>query len=208
MISAGMTFAVFVIVMITGRVLILNKCLCKESLYRFIGTAHISSVEGDASLLHSHLCASADTSADQNVSLCILQKSCKCAVSCAHCSNYLLIDDLAVSNVIELELLCSAEMLKDLSVFIGNCDFHGVISFLCRVGLRCSTAPCRASAFAVPMLLPAANAVVAAGDAKGLCIHKACCDFAPCTFINFLYGRTRNIHLCSALLVGLPLKID
>ena len=132
----------------------------------------------------------------------------QCAVAAAIGIHYFCVNDLTVNYFINLELCRVAKMLKNLSVFIGNCDFHGVISFLCRVGLRCSTAPCRASAFAMPMLLPAANAVVAAGDAKGLCIHKARCDFAPCAFINFLYGRTRNIHLCSALLVGLPLKID
>ena len=109
MISARVTFAVFM-VMITGWILVLHKRLCKESLYRFIGTAHISSVEGDASLLHSHLCASADTSADQNVSLCIFQKSRKSTVSCAHCSNYLFAYDLAVSNIVELELLGLTEM--------------------------------------------------------------------------------------------------
>jgi hypothetical protein len=63
-ISAGMTFAVFVVVMIAGGVRVLCKSLCKESLYSFISTAHISSVECDASLLHSHLSSAADTSAD------------------------------------------------------------------------------------------------------------------------------------------------
>ena len=63
-----MTFAVFV-VMITGGIRVLNKCLCKESLHRFICTARIAAIECDASLLHSHLRTSADTCADKYICL-------------------------------------------------------------------------------------------------------------------------------------------
>ena len=41
----------------------------------------------------------------------------------------LFIYDLALVSVVELELLRSAEMLKDLSVFIGYCDSHYANSF-------------------------------------------------------------------------------
>jgi len=37
--------------------------------------------------------------------------------------------DFAVHSFIKLELLGVTEMLKDLTVFIGNCNFHNGISF-------------------------------------------------------------------------------
>jgi hypothetical protein len=74
-----MTYAVFV-VMIAGRVIVLDKLLCKESLYSFVGTARISSVEGDACLFHSHLCTTANTAADKHICLNTFQKSCQSAV--------------------------------------------------------------------------------------------------------------------------------
>ena len=37
--------------------------------------------------------------------------------------------DFAVRSFIKLELFGVAEMLKDLTVFIGNCNFHNRISF-------------------------------------------------------------------------------
>ena len=67
-----MTLAVFM-VMIAGRILILNECLCKESPYRIDSTARVAAVERDASFPHRHLRASADPAADQNVSLSFSQ---------------------------------------------------------------------------------------------------------------------------------------
>lgn len=37
--------------------------------------------------------------------------------------------DFAVQSFIKLELLGVTEVLKDLTVFIGNCNFHNGISF-------------------------------------------------------------------------------
>jgi len=37
--------------------------------------------------------------------------------------------DFAVRSFIKLELFGMAEMLKDLTVFIGNCNFHNGFSF-------------------------------------------------------------------------------
>ena len=51
-------------------------------------------------------------------------------MSSAVCAYHLFIDDLAVSNVIELELLGSAKMLEYLPVFIGYCDSYDTVSFL------------------------------------------------------------------------------
>ena len=128
-VSAGMTFAVFVVV-VAGGILVLNKSFCKESLYSFIGISHIAAVESDTSLLHSHLSASADASADKHVSLCVLEKACKSAVTSAIRAYDLFVYYFSVGDIIELELLCSAEMLEYLSVFIGNCDSHDFASFL------------------------------------------------------------------------------
>ena len=114
--AAGMTFAVSV--MVTGGVGVLCKVVRKEILYRFIGPAHISVIKRNACLLHSHLSSAADTSADEYIDLCVFQESCQSTVSRAVCACDLFIYYFSVGNIVELELLCSAEMLENLSVFI------------------------------------------------------------------------------------------
>ena len=52
-------------------------------------------------------------------------------------------DDAAVLNVIELELRGSAEMLEDLSVFIGYCNSHDYASFLSYVKYTIFTGWCQ-----------------------------------------------------------------
>ena len=62
--------------------------------------------------------------------------------------------DFAVRSFINLELLGVAEMLKDLTVFIGNCNFHNAISFAFFVGFFCvgSLRPAAAAAVGPPVL--------------------------------------------------------
>ena len=52
------------------------------------------------------------------------------AVTGAVCADHLTGDYLAVVDIIQCELRTVSEMLKDLSVFIGNCYSHGIVSFL------------------------------------------------------------------------------
>ena len=57
------------------------------------------------------------------------QEACQCAVTAAVGVNDFRMSDFAVRSFIKLELLGVTEMLKNLTVFIGNCNFHDGISF-------------------------------------------------------------------------------
>ena len=57
------------------------------------------------------------------------QEACQCAVTAAVGVNDFRMSDFAVHSFIKLELLGVTEVLKDLTVFIGNCNFHNGISF-------------------------------------------------------------------------------
>ena len=116
--------------------------------------------------------------------------------------------DFAVHSFIKLELLGVTEMLKDLTVFIGNCNFHDGISFAIFVGFFCVGSLHPAAAAAVGCLLSSADAVVSPGDVQRFPVDKTRCDLAPCAFVNLLHGRAGNVHLCGTLLVGLLLQVN
>ena len=134
--------------------------------------------------------------------------ACQCAVTAAVGVNDFRMDNFAVCSFIKLELFGVAEMLKNLTVFIGNCNFHNGISFTIFVGFFWVSSLHTAVAAAVGCLLSSADAVVSSGDVQRLPMDKARCDFAPCAFVNLLHGRAGNIHLCGTLLVGLLLQVN
>ena len=136
------------------------------------------------------------------------QKACQRAVTAAVGINNFRMNDLAVRSFIKLKLLGVAEMLENLTVFIGNCNFHDGISFLIFICFFCIGFLRPAAAATVGRLLSAADAVVPPGDVQRFPVDKARCDLAPCAFINLLHGRTGNIHLCGTLLVGLLLQVN
>ena len=68
--------------------------------------------------------AASDAAADQRVDLLLVQQTGERAVADAVGADDLRGDDLAVLYGVNLELLRAAKVLKDLSVFIGHCDFH------------------------------------------------------------------------------------
>ena len=127
-VTAGMlTFAVLVIVVVALDVRIIAEIVRKIRLDRCIARTADTAVELDARLRKSHLCATADTSADENVSADDRQKSRKCSVSLTVGVDYFRGYDRIILNLINLELLRVTEMLKDLSVFVSNCYFHAFI---------------------------------------------------------------------------------
>ena len=117
-------FSVLVIVVVALDVRIIAEIVRKKRLDRCIARTADTAVELDARLRKSHLCATADTSADQYRYVLLREKSRKCAVTASvrihdRCGN-----DLAVLYCVDLKLLGVTEMLKDLSVFVSNCNFH------------------------------------------------------------------------------------
>ena len=109
------------------------------------------------------------------------------------------------NKLIECTRRSVAKMLENLSVFIGNCDFHIRFSFLFVIGfVEC---PHPAAASAVRMLLPAADAVIPAGDAQRLSVDKTRRDLLSGAFVDLLYGGTGNVHLGGTLLMGTLFQI-
>ena len=86
--AAVSTVAVLVIVVVALDVRIIAEIVRKKRLDRCIARTANTAVELDARLRKSHLCATADTSADENVSADDRQKSRKCSVSLTFGINY------------------------------------------------------------------------------------------------------------------------
>ena len=101
-----------------------------------IGVAGAAGVEPDPGFRQGHLGAGADTAADQAVYLLICQEAGQRTMAAAVGVHDLRGDHLASLYIIELELLCMAEMLKNRSVLISHCNFHVHASFLLLRGIR------------------------------------------------------------------------
>ena len=86
--AAVSTVTVLVIVVVALDVRIIAEIVRKIRLDRCIARTADTAVELDARLRKSHLCATADTSADENVSADDRQKSRKCSVSLTFGINY------------------------------------------------------------------------------------------------------------------------
>ena len=125
--AAVSTIVVLVIVVVALDIRIIAEIVRKIRLDRCIARTADTAVELDARLRKSHLCATADTSADENVSTDDRQKSRKCSVSLTVGVNNNSVYDFTVLYVIYLELLRMTEVLKDLFVFVSNCYFHAFI---------------------------------------------------------------------------------
>ena len=125
--TAVSTVAVLVIVVVALDVGVIAEIVRKKRLDCCIARTADTAVEFDARLRKRHLCATADTAADQYRYILLCEKSRKRTVTATvrihdRCGN-----DLAVLYVIYLELFSMSEMLKDLSVFVSNCYFHAFI---------------------------------------------------------------------------------
>ena len=126
--TAGVSFfTMFVVVVIASNLGIEVQLIRKQCVNRIVARTADTAVKLDACLRKSHLCATADTSADENVSADDCQKSRKCSVSLSVGIDYFKGYDRIILNLINLELLRVTEMLKDLSVFVSNCYFHAFI---------------------------------------------------------------------------------
>ena len=100
-----------------------------QSLSRRVRAAGYAAVQLDACRCQRRLGTAANAAADQGVHPQRAQHTCQRAVAVAVAVHHLGGNDLALLHIIELELLCVAEVLEDLSVFIGYRDSHPVFSF-------------------------------------------------------------------------------
>ena len=70
------------------------------------------------------LSAAADTAADQDGYTGRFQKACQCTVTAAVGVYQCGCGDFAVFHVVEFKLFCVTKVLKNLSVFVSDCNFH------------------------------------------------------------------------------------
>ena len=123
MMTAGMSaLAMLVVVVIAADIWIVGEFVGQQSVYRSISIA--ASVEPDTGFRQSHLSTASDAAADQRIDAMLHQKTGQRTVAAAIGVNDFGMSDFAIQDFVQLKLLRVAEMLENLSVFIGNCDFH------------------------------------------------------------------------------------
>ena len=124
-IAAGVVLAVMVVVVIAAHIGIVQQLALDQCLHGCVGLAAAAAEEADAGLCQRHLCAAADTAADQHIGMDSLQHAGQRAVAAAHGVHHFGVgDDTGFVDVVDLELCRVAEMLEDLSVFVGYCNFN------------------------------------------------------------------------------------
>ena len=208
-VTAGVTgFAVRMVMVVTVNIGIVAQASAEQCVHRRVSVPADTAVELDARFGECCLRTAADAAADQSIHAMLHQEACQRAVTAAVGINDFRMDDFAVRSFIKLELFGVAEMLKNLTVFIGNCNFHNGISFAFFVGSFCVDSLHPAAAAAAGRLLPSADAVVSSGDVQRFPVDKTRCDLAPRAFVNLLHGRSGNVHLRGTLLVGLLLQVN
>ena len=185
--AAGVTArTVLVVVVVAVNIGIIAQIAAEQCAHRRVSFSADTAIELDSRFGQSCLGTAADAAANQRVHAVLHQEARQCAVTAAVGIHNFRMEDLALRSLINLKLLSVAEMLKNLAVFVGNCNFHHGISFVIviffRIGFWRPTA-----ATALGRLLASANAVASAGDVQRLSVDKACRNFTPCAFINFLH---------------------
>ena len=129
-VTAGVTsFAVRMVMVVTVNIGIVVQTSAEQCVHRCVSVPADTAVELDTRLGQSCLRTAADASANQSVHTVLHQEACQCTVTAAVGVNDFRMSDFAVRSFINLELFSVAEMLKNLTVFIGNCNFHNGISF-------------------------------------------------------------------------------
>ena len=187
--TAGVpALAVCVIVVAAPDIGIVAERSRQQRVHRRVCLAADAAVEPDARLCQRRLRTAADTAANQSVYALLHQKARQCAVPAAVGIHDLCTDNLAVRNLIELKQRGVTKVLKNLSILIGNCDFHTIFSFV--IGIVFAVLMCPAALSAARMLLPSADTIAPTGDVQRLPIDKARRELAPRAFVNFLHCGT------------------
>lgn len=117
-----------VAMMAAMHVRIISEVSGQQSVHSIIGAASYTSIEGDSGFCQRILCAGANASTNQRVNVQIREQNCKCAMAAAFCAYNFCICNFPVCNVIYFELFGMPEVLKNISIFISNCNFHNIYS--------------------------------------------------------------------------------
>ncbi len=126
-VTAGMLLAVMVVV-IAFCIGVVGKCSGNTGSNGIVCIPADTAEQLDTCLGKSHLCAAANTSANEDIHAKIRKQSCQRAMAASVGVNDLCLYNDAVPDIIHLELFGVTEMLKDFSVFVGYCNFHLIVS--------------------------------------------------------------------------------
>ena len=101
-----------------------HQSLIATKTNRIVRAAAGTAVKFNARFCQRPLCAAANPAANKDINLQRLQHAGQSAVSAAVGIHHPAGDKLAVLHLVKLELLRMAKVLKDLSVFVSNRNFH------------------------------------------------------------------------------------
>ena len=128
MITAYMAFAMVMVMMVALDIGIEFQLSFQECCYCCICVARHATIQLNACLGQCHLCATADTAADQYICIQCAENPGQRAMTAAVGVNNLRSNNCTVLYFVDLKLFGVAEVLEDFSVFVGYCDFHNIIS--------------------------------------------------------------------------------
>ena len=137
------------------------------------------------------LCASADAAADDEIHLRGLQESRDCTMPLTNRIHDLCALHRAILNVIEFELVCSAEMLLDDLFRIGYCNSHNIFSFILNLRHNRIFHP-----------------IGAACNANALPADECIREFEARRLIDTCHRRAGNPHRSGTFFLCLPPMID
>ena len=120
-VSALMAFAVVMVVAVRAGIDQVASQISFHSLIRAAGSAR---ADFDPRIGERIESASAKTAADQYLDILVSQKARQRAVSDATRSDHFARHYFAILYLIYFKILSSSEMLEDIAVFIGCCNFH------------------------------------------------------------------------------------
>ena len=184
--TAFVTFSVMMAMVVALGVGIIFQRPIRKGFCGSIRRSLNACVKPDPGVGKRRLRPHADASADQGVSLYRLQEPGQRAVAASVGIHDLLIHDLPGFNIVQLELLGMAEVLEDLSVFVCDCDSHGICSFL--------------NDFLIDF--NRFKFTMSACDQQPFSVDKGVGDFFPRTVINGRYGRPGDVHPGGAGFLG------
>ena len=124
MLAAGVACAVRVVVMVAARLGVIGERTVKQCLHRRVRAAAHAAVKPDAGFGECRLRAAANAAADDHIGVIRHEKARQRAVAAAVRGHDGRRRDGTVGHVVELECLRAAKVLKNVSVFIRNCNAH------------------------------------------------------------------------------------
>ena len=127
-VTAAVTFAVMMVVVIALDIGVEAECACQQVSNSCVCIAAAAAVKSNTCLGQCHLCAAADTAADQHICMQGAQHTCQGAVAAAVGIYHFGCNDRAVFYFVNLELLGVTEMLEDLTVSISYCNSHNTFA--------------------------------------------------------------------------------